>query len=209
VKVSTRKRYAALAVLVLATLPLGARAQVEPHYAELPNFHRVNQQLYRGGQPKAGGLQRLKDLGVKTVVNLRGEDDHARAESQEAQSLGLRYYAISLPEFSKPKDEEVERVLDIINDPNNQPVFIHCHHGKDRTGTIVACYRISHDGWTAEQAKDEARRYGLSWIEFGMMHYIEQYYLRYKAKHDATRSRSIENQNRVVIAEGNADGPQT
>jgi len=130
-----------------------------------------------------GGLRRLKDLGVKTVVNLRGEDGHTRAESEEAHSLGLRYYSIALPGFSRPKDEETGRVLGIINNPQNQPVFIHCRRGKDRTGTIVACYRISHDGWTAARAKDEARRYGLGWVEIGMKHYIDKYYARYKANH--------------------------
>lgn len=162
-------------VLVLA-LALVVLAQGDPPYSELPNFHQVNAQLYRGGQPKTGGLQKLKALGVKTIVNLRGEDDHTRAEEEEARKLGLRYYSISLPGFSKPKDEEVERVLDIINSSKNQPVFVHCHHGKDRTGTIIACYRISHDGWSAEQAKNEAKRYGLSWMEIGMMHYIDDYY---------------------------------
>ena len=200
--VSIRRGFAALAASVLlATLALATPAQVEPRYAELPNLHQVNQQLYRGGQPKDGGLQKLKDLGVKTIVNLRGEDDHSRAEGEEAQSLGLHYYGISLPEFSRPKDAEVERVLGIIDALENQPVFIHCHHGRDRTGTIVACYRISHDGWTAEHAKDEAGRYGLGWIEFGMKHYIDSYYLRFKSKNDATKSRSIENIDRVVDPE--------
>ena len=186
-QLSIRKGYAAItAAVLLATLALAARAQIGPRYAELPNFHQVNPQLYRGGQPKAGGLQKLKELGVKTVVNLRGEDDHTRAESDEARSLGLRYYSIELPEFSKPKDKEVQGVLGIINAPENLPIFMHCHHGRDRTGTIVACDRISHDGWTAEQAKDEARRYGLSWIEFGMKHYIDAYYVRYKSKNIVT-----------------------
>ena len=183
-RVPIRKGFAALAAgLLLATLALATQAQVEPRYAELPNFHQVNQQLYRGGQPKDGGLRRLKDLGVKTIVNLRGEDAHTQAESEEAHKLGLRYYSISLPGFSRPKDEEVQRTLDIINAPENQPVFVHCRRGKDRTGTIVACYRISHDGWTAEQTKDEARRYGLGWVEIGMRRYIDQYYARYKANH--------------------------
>ena len=181
-KVSIRRSFAALAAgVLLATLALATPAQVEPRYPALPNFHQVNQQFFRGGQPKDGGLRKLKDLGVKTIVNLRGEDAHTRTESEEAHSLGLRYYSISLPEFSRPKDEEVGRVLDIINAPENQPIFIHCRRGKDRTGTIVACYRISHDGWTAEQARDEARRYGLGWVEIGMRRYIDKYYARYKA----------------------------
>jgi tyrosine-protein phosphatase SIW14 len=182
--VSIRRGFAPLAAAVLlATLALATLAQVEPRSAELPNFHQVNPQLYRGGQPNDGGLRKLKDLGVKTIVNLRGEDAHTRAESEEAHSLGLRYYSISLPGFSKPKDEEVGRVLDLIKDPENQPIFIHCHHGRDRTGTIVACYRISHDRWTAEQAKEEAQRYGLGWVEIGMKRYIDKYYARYKANH--------------------------
>ncbi len=186
--ISTRRSLALLAAAVLlATSALAARTQLEPRYAELPNFHQVNQQLYRGGQPKTGGLQRLKDLGVKTILNLRGEDAHNLAESKEARSLGLNYYSISLPQFSRPKDEEVERALDIVNATENQPVFIHCHHGRDRTGTIVACYRISHDGWTAARAKEEARRFGL-WIEIGMKHYIDNYYLRHRSKNDATKA---------------------
>lgn len=175
---------------LVAALALVALAQGDARYSELPNLHQVNQQLYRGGQPKAGGLQKLKALGVKTIVNLRGEDDHSRAENEEARSLGLRYYGISLPGFSKPRDEEVQRILDIINDPENQPVFVHCRRGADRTGTIIACYRISHEGWSAEQAKNEARRYGLSWTEFGMSHYIDDYYVRVIRKGGGSRGRS-------------------
>lgn len=162
-------------VLALA-LSLATYAQTVTRYPELPNFHEVNPQLYRGGQPGSGGLQKLKELGVKTIVNLRGEDEHARREGEEARALGLRYFSIALPGFSKPKDEDVKRVLGIINTLENQPVFVHCHHGKDRTGTIVACYRMSHDGWNAEQAKDEAKRYGLSFAEIGMRRYIDNYY---------------------------------
>jgi tyrosine-protein phosphatase SIW14 len=185
-KMRVRKSGAVLAASVLVVM-LVALAQGDPSYSELPNFHQVNVQIYRGGQPKPGGLQRLKAMGVKTIVNLRGEDDHARAEGEEAQKLGLRYYSVSLPGFSKPRDEEVQRVLDIINTAENQPVFIHCHHGEDRTGTIIACYRISHDGWNVEQAKNEAKRYGMSWTQVGMKHYIDDYYSRQQRKKDANR----------------------
>jgi len=182
--VPLRRSFAKLAAgVLLAMLAFAGFAQVEPRYAELPNFHRVNQQLYRGGQPKDGGLRKLKDLGVKTIVNLRGEDAHTRAESEEAHSLGLRYHSISLPEFSRPKDEEVEQVLGIINDPENQPVFIHCHHGKDRTGTIVASRDSLCSARNTYQCNVEARRYGLGWVEVGMRRYIDKYYARYKASH--------------------------
>src|SRR6267143_3957102 len=162
--------------VLVGALAINALAQSEPRYAELPNFHQVNPQLYRGAQPKAGGLQRLKALGVKTIVNLRGKDEHTGAESAEAQSLGLLYYNVSLPEFASPKDAEVQRVLDIINTAANQPVFVHCRHGEDRTGTIIACYRIAHDGWTLSQAKAEAEKFGMSWTQVGMKRYLGKFY---------------------------------
>jgi protein tyrosine/serine phosphatase len=161
---------------VLVALALDTLAQNESRYPELPNFHQVNSQLYRGAQPRAGGLQKLKAIGIKTIVNLRGKDEHTGAEDEEVRSLGLRYYNISLPEFSSPKDAEVQRVLDIINTTENQPVFIHCRHGEDRTGTIIACYRISHDGWTAAAAKKEAEQRGMSWTQVGMKGYIDKFY---------------------------------
>jgi len=165
-----------MAGALVVALALNALAQSEVRYAELPNFHQVNSQLYRGAQPKASGLQRLKEIGVKTIVNLRGKDEHTRAESEEARTLGLRYYNVSLPEFSSPNDKDVEQVLDIISTAENQPVFVHCRHGEDRTGTIIACYRIRHDGWTAAQAKKEAERRGMSWAQVGMKHYIDKFY---------------------------------
>jgi tyrosine-protein phosphatase SIW14 len=175
----------AAVVTILVAEVVVSRAQVLQ--SELPNFHQVNPKLYRGGQPKPGGLQKLRAMGVKTVINLRGADDLSRAEGKEAGSMGLRYYDISLPGLSGPSDAEVARVLAIINAPESQPVFVHCHHGRDRTGMIIACYRISHDGWTAAQAKEEASRYGLSWSEIGMKHYIENYYARLHPRRQAVR----------------------
>lgn len=169
----TRCRFIASA-LVLA-LALNALAQ-EARYAELPNFHQVTSQLYRGAQPKAGGLQKLKAIGIKTIVNLRTENDQTRAEGKAARALGLRYYNVPLPGFSAPKDKDVQQVLDIINAADNQPVFVHCRHGEDRTGTIIACYRITHDGWTGAQAKKEAESYGMSWTQVGMKRYIDLFY---------------------------------
>jgi tyrosine-protein phosphatase SIW14 len=161
---------------LLVALAFNTLAQNEARYAELPNFHQVNSQLYRGAQPKAGGLQRLKEIGVKTIVSLRGKDENTGAESDEARSFGLRYYNVALPEFSSPKDTEVKQVLDIINTAANQPVFVHCRHGEDRTGTIIACYRITHDGWSASAAKKEAEQRGMSWTQVGMKRYIDKFY---------------------------------
>jgi len=81
-----------------------------------------------------------------------------------------------MPGLSAPSDDQVARVMAVIENPDNQPVFIHCKRGSDRTGTIAAVYRISHENWTSERAIAEAKRYGMSWAEFGMRSYIESYY---------------------------------
>ncbi|MBC7931080.1 MAG: tyrosine-protein phosphatase [Rubrivivax sp.] len=175
-------------------------AQSEPKYKELPNFHQVNERLYRGAQPKRGGISRLAQLGIKTIVNLRPDDERSQAEEQEARAAGLRYFNMSVEKVTpvgalksladlrhfntpfnslgRPTDEQVERVLAIINAPENQPVFVHCKRGADRTGTIIAIYRIEHDGWTSERAKAEANRYGMAWWERGKKDYIRDYYRR-------------------------------
>lgn len=152
--------------------------QQEPSYKELPNFHKVSDQLYRGAQPLKGGIRKLAELGVKAVIDLRGTDERGREEHLETESAGLRYFSIPMPGLSAPSDEQVDRAMAIINDPNNQPVFIHCKRGSDRTGTITAIYRISHEGWTADRAIAEARHNGMSWAEFGMRRYIANYYKR-------------------------------
>ena len=165
-------------ICVLGLLLSAAAAQSTPSYKELPNFHRVTEKLYRGAQPLTGGVKKLSELGVKSIINLRGEDDLTQREEQEAKSAGLRYYNISMPGLSAPSEEQVNRIMALIDDPENQPVFVHCKRGSDRTGTIVAVFRISHDGWTADQATAEAKKLGMSWMEFGMKGYISDYYKR-------------------------------
>lgn len=163
---------------MLALLTSAAMAQSKPRYQELPNFHQVNAHVYRGAQPRRGGIQRLAQLGIKTIINLRDDDERARAEEREAKAAGLRYFNVPMKGYARPTDEQVERVLSIINAPENQPVFVHCKRGADRTGTIIAAFRISHDGWTSEQAKEEANRYGMRWTQFEMKDYITDYYRR-------------------------------
>ena len=145
-------------------------------YGGLPNFHQVSGHLYRGGQPGPGGLRELARLGVKTVINLRDEDEHARAEGEAARAEGLRYYNVPLGQHGRPSDADLERVLRIIDSPGEQPVFVHCHRGADRTGLVVAVYRMTHDGWTAARAQEEANRYGMRRWQFGKRDYIHDYY---------------------------------
>lgn len=157
-------------------------AQDEVKYKELPNFHRINGELYRGGQPKDKGFETLARLGIKTVINLRDDDGRAEAEEKEVLASGLRYYNVPLDDlFGRPSEERMERILSIINRPENQPVFVHCRRGADRTGTVIAVYRISRYGWTSKEAMSEARRHGMGFWVIGMRDYISDYYRRHAA----------------------------
>jgi uncharacterized protein (TIGR01244 family) len=159
----------------MAVLSLVIAAQENREYPELPNFHQVNENLYRGAQPHRGGLKKLSELGIKTIINLRGESDDTRKEQAEAEASGMRYFNIPMSGLGRPTDEQVERALAIIDARENWPVFVHCQRGADRTGVIIAVYRILRNQWTAEQAIDEAKRFGLAGIQFRKKDYISDY----------------------------------
>ena len=163
---------------VALCLASAAFAQNNPDQNDLPKFHRVNETLFRGGQPTEDGFKILSQMGIKTVVNLRDDDERAQAEGTVARAAGLNYFNLPLAHFDKPADERVAQILSIITAPENQPVFVHCKRGADRTGTIIAIYRIEQDGWTSTQAKDEAKQFGLGFWQVQMKDYIGDYYRR-------------------------------
>jgi protein tyrosine/serine phosphatase len=121
------------------------------------NFGRVNQNLYRGGRPKAGDYEYLASLGIKCIVDLErgGEAD----EKKLVESAGMRFYGIPMSDTCEPTKEQVAEFLKIVSDPKNQPLYLHCRAGRHRTGAMTAIYRIVHDGWTADRAYAEMKQY--------------------------------------------------
>ena len=117
----------------------------------VPNFHKVSDNLYRGAQPTAEGMAELKKLGIKTIVNLRA----AHSDRDKIGDTGLSYEHIPMAPWSEPDDEDVARFLRIAVDERSGPVFVHCRHGADRTGTMCAAYRIAVQGWAKQEAADE------------------------------------------------------
>jgi tyrosine-protein phosphatase SIW14 len=159
-------------------LPLAcAAADLRP--AGVSNFSQVDEHTFRGGQPSQTGLEQLARLGIKTVLDLRLPGPRTETEKRTVESLGMRYVNIGLPALSAPTPEQVSQALNLLDSGSSVgwPVFIHCLRGKDRTGTIVACYRISRHGWDNQRALQEARQHGLSRFEPAMQHFI----LRYQA----------------------------
>ena len=173
-RISTQLMVSKLAVALLL-LCATVSAQEATGQTELPRFHQVGEKLFRGGQPRDGGISKLHDLGINTVINLRGTSDRTRAEEKEVRALGLNYFNVPLPNWARPQHTRVERILELIDAPENGRVFIHCKEGIDRTGMIVAIYRMKHDGWSADQALAEAKRSGMHRTQFWMRDYTEDY----------------------------------
>ncbi len=138
------------------------------------NFGKVSDHLYRGAQPDADGIANLKKLGVTMIINLRTTEEIWPPESVQASDNAILYTNIPLRGLSRPGDRDVARILSVINNAPG-PVFVHCEHGCDRTGTIIACYRIKHDGWDASAAFKEADHYGMSQLERGMRSYVADF----------------------------------
>ncbi len=142
----------------------------------LRNFLKVDDHVYRGAQPTDSGFQELAKLGIKTIVDLRDIGEHSQADEQKiVSSLGMRYVSIPMREMATPKEEQVAAVLGLLNDASSGPVFVHCKRGADRTGTMIAIYRVAHDGWANLKALSEAKSDGMSIFQRALMHYITSY----------------------------------
>lgn len=161
--------------VVLTLLCATVSAQDAINSTELPRFQQVSEKLYRSGQPRNGGLKRLRELGINTIINLRGSSATTRAEEVEARALGLKYFNVALPNWGRPQEKRVARIMELIAAPENGRVLVHCKDGVDRTGTIVAVYRMTHEGWTSEKALDEASRSGMRRTQVWMRDYVEDY----------------------------------
>ncbi|HEX5709037.1 MAG TPA: tyrosine-protein phosphatase [Pyrinomonadaceae bacterium] len=149
------------------------------------NFGRVNENYYRGGQPRAEDYAALRRLGVKTVIDLRR--DKKRDAPAWAREQGLQYFNLPLEAGKPANDTETEQFLKLVNDPANWPVYVHCKGGRHRTGALTAVYRITHDGWTADQAFKEMLDYDFNNSIFGgggrarQKRFVYDFYERHRA----------------------------
>jgi protein tyrosine/serine phosphatase len=116
-------------------------------------------------------MQTLKRLGVRSIINLRLTNDVWRPEAAQARALGMAYTNVPMHGMRRPTDESIRRILTLIRTLPG-PVFVHCQRGADRTGTVIACYRIQHDHWSSDQAQREADHYGMSKLERDLRKYI-------------------------------------
>ena len=147
----------------LAAEPIEKRDQRWAQSLELdgvPNLHKVSDVLYRSAQPSKIGMQNLKKMGIKTIVNLRS----FHSDRDEIDNNGLEYEHIYMKSWH-PEREDIVRFLKIVTDPTRAPVLVHCQHGSDRTGAATALYRVVVEGWTKEDALHEMTEGGFGFHE--------------------------------------------
>jgi protein tyrosine phosphatase (PTP) superfamily phosphohydrolase (DUF442 family) len=119
------------------------------------NLYRVTADLYRSEQPSPLGMRNLKELGIKTIINLRS----FHSDRDEIGQTALAYEHIYMKTWH-PEEKEAVRFLKIVTDPKRTPVLVHCQHGADRTGTMIAIYRIAVQGWSKAEAIREMTQGG-------------------------------------------------
>lgn len=138
------------------THDLAAGQWAEPMQAPgLPNLYKVSDDLYRGARPTAEGMEELRKLGIKTVVNL----EQSNGEQATLADLGIACEHVPMRAL-RVKDDEVVRFLQIAGAPGHAPIFVHCHRGADRTGLVCAIYRVAVQDWTKDEAIAEMTQGG-------------------------------------------------
>ncbi len=170
------RSYFPLSVLLVIPLFIATSASSQTDHADVPpsksfaaqhamgqhlkakgiaNFGQVTPTLYRGGQPSSEGFEKLAHMGIDIVV------DTGRSKRDETliKNLGMAY--ISLPWYCPfPKDGVFERFINVTRENPGKKIFVHCRLGDDRTGMMIAAYRMGQQGWTAKEAMQEMHEFG-------------------------------------------------
>lgn len=128
--------------------------------------------LYRGAQPSSAGYEELKKLGITTVVNFRDEKDEISKERTAVEALGMKYVSIPWRGSDMPNNAQVNSFLQLISSDPNQKIFVHCREGRDRTGVMVAAFRMAFENWTVDQSVKEM--YAYRYHHF-MLPHLQQY----------------------------------
>jgi hypothetical protein len=181
--------FAGIILGVLVGVPLTYTLWSRQQYR---NFHVVREGvLYRSGQLPEGGLKRvIYDHHIKTVVTLRypsASDKPAPDAAEERMCLeqGLHYFRLPYQSWSGREDDgavpaeaNVQQFLEIMKDPRNHPVLVHCFAGIHRTGAMCAVYRMEFEHWSPQQAMQEMKDMGYAAHHQDVFGYLERYQSR-------------------------------
>jgi tyrosine-protein phosphatase SIW14 len=158
----------------------------------LKNIARVTESLYRGAQPGRHGFRHLRALGIRTVLSLRSwhrERQPVRAAGMVPVELPLR---ADVRGSVAPSRSDLERFFAVVLDPERQPVFVHCAHGRDRTGVMIAVYRIEVDGWPVPEALAEMQDFGFHPLYRRLIQFVRSYETQGFARPDQVREKNAQ-----------------
>ena len=142
----------------LATFSVNAQTDATQFQnIKIKNFGQMDANYFRGGQPKENEYKDLAGLGINTIVDLR--NDPTDYEKSSAEALGMKYINIPMDDAEYPSDASIGRFLEVINDPANGKMFVHCKGGKHRAGVTGAVYRMTKYGWNYDQAYAEMLKF--------------------------------------------------
>jgi tyrosine-protein phosphatase SIW14 len=158
------------ALLATLTLPLLAGSP-----EGIKNFNQVDMHVYRGAQPSDVGFHYLAKIGVKTVIDLREPGARSEAEKKTVVAAGMNYVNVPMTGLTPPTGTEIDKILGILESTDAGPVFVHCMRGADRTGAVIAAYRIDHDHWDNIRALSEAKSLGMSFFQLPRMSFIRNF----------------------------------
>jgi tyrosine-protein phosphatase SIW14 len=157
--------------------------------AQMRNFAPVQEGvLYRSGQMSLIGLKQvINDYGIRTVISLRdaavpGEPPPDREEEKYCRDMEIAYHRLPprewwAPSGTPPVEANVRKFREVLANPDNYPVLIHCFAGIHRTGAYVALFRMEHEHWSNAAAIAEMKRWGYFNLDFeaDVLGYLEQY----------------------------------
>jgi protein tyrosine/serine phosphatase len=136
---------------------------------------KVEDGFYRGARPTtAAQMATLKTYQIKTIINVSDDQPAQDVEAALAKAQGINLIYYPMHGWNKPKDQQTEDVQAMLNDPSLRPIYIHCKHGRERTGVMVALYRVFTNGWTAHEAYREMKQMGFRTYAWNFRKYFKR-----------------------------------
>jgi len=144
----------ALGFILSLSIAASAKKHADPAFSniKIDNFGKMDDRFYRGSRPKSGEFAALKELGIRTVIDLT---DNTPEEKGYVEGQGMRYVNIAIPDKKDPSEAQIQQFLKVVNDPETGKFYVHCAGGRHRTGVMGAVYRFTNYHWNFDQVYAE------------------------------------------------------
>lgn len=159
--------------------------------ATLPFFHRLDETYTRGGEPARGGIETLKRLGIKAVVDLRSDYDYTPELGIATEHSGLTYYRRPTSVWDPPTDQEAKDFVALVSDKTKGPFYVFCADGVNRVGEMSAIYRVAYSKWSVANALKEIDAMGFNPYYYNLRGYVYTYARKFHPKALPPQARAL------------------